>query len=849
MDDKVAPTLLTPVANRVISCNDLTQFQLFTDVNAVTFDAPLFQDNCAFTVTLVINDGTSTCRDGIITRTFTATDANGRSVSFTQRITVLKEHDYTIIWPDDLDIRNCVFGVGTNDTLTEDRLIERKCDLLAVSHIDELFTADDDACYKILRTYDVINWCEWNGVDAAINITNPSFTTAGPRLDVTVSTAGVEVVRVNGTIQPFGSVGRWSYVQIIKVYDEVDPTLTNIVQAPCTPGNVLPLATGGCAQAVSVSFDLADNCATEFNVSYRLVTFTGPGTNPVTGLPNGVVTPAMLGLGTSFPNDPFGGTISGRVRNAQGVFVDVPAGRVTITGAYPLGNHVLVIRVNDQCANIIERYVPFTARDCKAPTIKVINGLAVNIMQTGMVPVPVRMFENGSSDACSAVKLSYSPNVNDTVRVFTCADLGSVTVRVYGTDAAGNQDFVETYILIQDQLGNCGAAPSPRIAARLTTDGGNGVGGATVKVSGDASMTATTDVTGATSFNVAAGGDYTVSALLEANPANGVSTFDLAMIGKHILGTAPLTTFWQRIAADANANGSISAYDMTVIRRVILGLDPTFRNNTSWRFFNAADNTLEVVNINDAVGVSAANFLAVKIGDVNGTARANDRQILAPRTETGEFALVAEDARLVAGETQRVVFGASDLEAIGYQLTLEWDADAVEVVGVEALQHDAAGFGTHLLSEGKLTLSYAGEMSDELFALELRAKRSGVVLSEALAVTSSVTTAEAYDAASNLQSVALRFNGVTGVSGYALEQNRPNPFSNTTVIGFTMAQEHEASFTVTDVAGRIVWRTKGVFAAGHNMVEIAGDELPAGVLNYTLTAGDFTATRKMIVIE
>ncbi len=110
--------------------------------------------------------------------------------------------------------------------------------------------------------------------------------------------------------------------------------------------------------------------------------------------------------------------------------------------------------------------------------------------------------------------------------------------------------------------------------------------------------------------------------------------------------------------------------------------------------------------------------------------------------------------------------------------------------------------------------------------------------------------AEAYDANEELNTVALRFNSFNGATGYALEQNRPNPFSGTTIIGFTMAQTGEASLVLTDAAGRIVWRTQGDFFAGRNVVEISSTDLPnAGVLSYTLTAGDFTATRRMIVIE
>jgi len=220
---------------------------------------------------------------------------------------------------------------------------------------------------------------------------------------------------------------------------------------------------------------------------------------------------------------------------------------------------------------------------------KALSFITIDLMATGMVSCVAPHVDNGSFDGCGPVKLSFSANVNDTVRTFTCTDLGTNPVQLWVTDAAGNQDFVDVDIIIQDNLGAC-TGTAPRIASSLTTAGGTGVEGAAVNVSGDATMSATTDVNGVTGFDVTSGGDYTVSALLDSDPANGVSTYDLYLIGQHILGVTDLTTFSELTAADANANGSVSAFDMTVIRRVILGLDQNFRGNTSWRFFNANDN-------------------------------------------------------------------------------------------------------------------------------------------------------------------------------------------------------------------------------------------------------------------
>ena len=109
-----------------------------------------------------------------------------------------------------------------------------------------------------------------------VQVANPTFTTQGPRLDVVVSTAGVQDVQINFAPSGLVSVGRWGYVQEIKVYDEEDPGLGTITQAPCMAANVVADVQGmGCGQSVSVDFELTDNCNGLTPPTFRLVAFTG----------------------------------------------------------------------------------------------------------------------------------------------------------------------------------------------------------------------------------------------------------------------------------------------------------------------------------------------------------------------------------------------------------------------------------------------------------------------------------------------------------------------------------------------------------------------------------------------
>ena len=67
-------------------------------------------------------------------------------------------HHYEIRFPKDAQA-DCT--QPTPDTIWTEEIAN--CDLLAVSVHDEFFSASGQECYKILRIYRVINWCEYDG--------------------------------------------------------------------------------------------------------------------------------------------------------------------------------------------------------------------------------------------------------------------------------------------------------------------------------------------------------------------------------------------------------------------------------------------------------------------------------------------------------------------------------------------------------------------------------------------------------------------------------------------------------------------------------------------------------------
>ncbi|SEP72901.1 T9SS type A sorting domain-containing protein, partial [Neolewinella agarilytica] len=87
--------------------------------------------------------------------------------------------------------------------------------------------------------------------------------------------------------------------------------------------------------------------------------------------------------------------------------------------------------------------------------------------------------------------------------------------------------------------------------------------------------------------------------------------------------------------------------------------------------------------------------------------------------------------------------------------------------------------------------------------------------------------------------------------GNSLAQNTPNPVVETTQIAYTLATAGQVTLNVQDIQGRTVMVRELEGAAGRNVVDLNVNELSAatGVLTYTLTAGDFSATKKMVVVR
>lgn len=92
--------------------------------------------------------------------------------------------------------------------------------------------------------------------------------------------------------------------------------------------------------------------------------------------------------------------------------------------------------------------------------------------------------------------------------------------------------------------------------------------------------------------------------------------------------------------------------------------------------------------------------------------------------------------------------------------------------------------------------------------------------------------------------------GQTVITEFALYQNYPNPFNPTTTIAFDLVESGLVTLTVYNISGQAVATpVDGILSAGAHSITFDASTLSSGVYLYRLTAGSFTRTMKMFLMQ
>jgi len=959
VQDKIKP-VCTPPANTTVSCENFDP-SLWAYGKATPYDnccldtSKVYQGQCGLTHSANYSLFDTVCNRGTITRTFRAYDCHGFSSQCTQRVFVNYEQDYFVRFPNDVIVTVCD-GTGNYG---EPTFFGEDCELLGVSFEDEVFTVVPDACFKIERTWTIINWCTYNTNLPCVYVPNPNpnpITNSTQNLpgpivsapgtpapwapsnikvnpsDATATNYSVFYTggTYNGTTIPsIANNNCFVYKQIIKVIDTQAPT----ANCPASPVEFCDLTVNNpqlwnemywwdgvigqhdlCEGPSDLNVTATDACSgANINIEYLLfLDLDGDGVMETvvssTNLPGinnvqyGNASNPNFSGGTPRAFDERGVPTNqkyrfaiDRVKSGNNVTAyvrwDTQAAQANSTNTsvdgvvpeLPYGTHKIKWIISDGCGNQSVCEYTFVVKDCKAPTVVCFNGLSVNIMPTGMVTLWATDFLQYAEDNCTPPtpytpgnQLKYAirksgqgtgfpvdafgqPITNVT---FTCDEVGTQPVELWAQDAAGNAAYCETYVIIQDPFNNCGGNPIS-VSGALKTEplaGNQGVEDAQVELAGtppnglpSINALGISDNAGLYMFAnyLPLSTDYTVTPVKDDNPMNGVSTFDLVLMSKHILGIEPLNSPYKIIAADVNKSNSVTTFDIVELRKLILGIYTELPNNTSWRFidkgFQFANPSNPFASVPFSENISLGNaqasqsdddFTGIKIGDLNGSVIANANQQAEDRT-AGTLLLDVEDREVKAGEVFDVTFRTAE-QVQGFQFTMNLNGLTVaDIVKGDKVSADNFGVFADALTT---SIDGAGE-----FTVKFRADKAGK-LSEMLQLSSRITRAEAYNANGQNLEVALRFSGntIAGV-GFELYQNQPNPWVGRTMVGFHLPVAATATLTVYDETGRVLFTQKGDFTKGYNAISLDRAMLnTTGVLYYKLETATDSATKKMI---
>lgn len=770
-----------------------------------------FIDNCE-----VVSDGfedfvqsENQCGERVIRRTFTVEDAEGFKNSCVQIITletdqndIFTEDD--INWPDNVDQIGCLEDIDP-DNAPGPTFDDTGCSLVAAYSEDQVFTLAD-ACIKILRTWTVIDWCQYNEEN------------------------------------PVQGEGIWTDVQVIKLSNNTAPTFISNCndRTECIYGE-------DCSGSITLSANATDDCTPNNQIRYSY----------------------ELDLGNDGIID-FTGTTS------------------QLTRVFTPGENRITWRAEDGCGNFTNCSYVFTVVDCKKPTPYCITSLTTVVMpSSGMITINAEDFNFGSFDNCTAeddLLYSFSANVNDVTRTFTCADIpngesADVSLRMYVTDESGNRDYCTIEIVLQegneDQCSEAGNKVT--ISGSVRTEEYESIADVNVIIESNAPEQddqMTTLTSGTYVFNeLPLGYNYEITGDRNGDYDNGVSTLDLVLIQRHILGYDEFTSPYKVIASDIDDNQKVSASDIVALRKLVLGVQPVLPNGQpSWRFVDASftfddilspwpfDESITFDNINSHQ--TQQDLIAVKIGDVNSSATYNVNGVEMTETRSSNTVTFVTDANDVKEDRQYSipVYAQDFTDILGYQFTIEFDNNNLTYVGYEigALIVDNQHFALNRVDQGMITTSWSDVEAvtvpedEPLFYLNFIARGNGS-LTEMIDFTSRVTDAEVYDIDYIVHGAELSFrdnNNEILVEGLTVEQNRPNPFTSTTDIVFNIDGDSEVTLTVMDMAGKILRTITNDYQSGKHTITLDTDGIAAsGVLYYRLDADQGSVVKKMIKIK
>lgn len=824
-------------------------------------------------LTFMLNDSTFDCSNIGITNIviLTVTDENGNTATCTAIVTVEDDTPPSITCPADVPVDCHTIGDPNNTGQWGNATGSDNCTfVITETHIINLNNCNVGTIIRTFTATDI------GGNTATciqvVTVTNPNPLDMG---DIDWPDSPISVNICNSTdpedlppTQGFPIINPTALLCADVDVDFVDQVVMNVDNNPNTPCKVITRTwtiTDACQQNGTFTFDQTINVQDMTPPNFTNINDMTKVANPVTCVAAfTLVANATDCAGVTITNNsPY--SSNGNGANAS--------------GNYPIGVTTVLFTATDGCGNISTMDVVITVTDpnpaefmCEK-VVKFLEGepeVAVNAAEF------VIIIAGGCTDPDDYI-ISYSnTDPFDTVHIFTCADLGVTTFPLYfwnvtGTVLIDSCPFADLELCDPDDLcppaGGTECSEGLIVLGEVKNETGLPVQDVEVTIPNSGMIPDMTNLKGRyTIGGLTASTGYEVMPIHDRDHKAGVSTLDLVMIQKHLLGRAKLDSPYKMIAADANHSGHITAVDLLEIRKLILGITTKFQNNTSWRFIDATYQFPDPFNpfdpgfpesiwLDSITQVSdTANFIGVKVGDVNGsffTSKLHGSEIENRGSNSYYLSARLEDQRTEkpAHWEFHAMPGQGMVEGMQFSIQVGLLTDnQLREIKSEVLTSDqwyynrvtneirvswAPTSPVDLTGKVFLTVPVTTEMSDrvwfneELVHAEAYAEFDGEIRAQRLEMEVATSGNE--------------FN-----SSYQLFQNVPNPFQDGTVIRFAIPEKERVTLMIRDLLGRTILIRDIDADAGINELQVKNQELGAqGIYYYTLQTLHASLTRKM----
>lgn len=560
----------------------------------------------------------------------------------------------------------------------------------------------------------------------------------------------------------------------------------------------------------------------------------------------------------------------------------------------PLGKHRIQWRIEQ---GGVERFCEygFEVKDCAPPVVTCIPPFTTNIHPFGakaqiwdtdllyhvadnitsqnlIITAIRKLSDNGAG---FPLDTNGTPNASVT---FFCLDSWvhpvKHTVELWAKDKAGNVDSCRVDVSVVDGFSICNFDPTMLLGFAFTT---TGVGIHNVKFTATGthdwppvpftfSENSDDDYWANIKGYIACGANFIFSPSRKDNILNGVTTYDLVLMSKHILGLTPFDSPEKMIAADANRSGSLTTFDIVEFRKLILGIYDTLPNNQSWRFWDKSfvfpnpQNPFET-DLPDTITIQNwlqcaydhHDFTGIKIGDVNNTAIPN-ASAPNPTEERSPNFLLFPDCELKPGETIDIpIRSTENAEWLGLQFSLEYDPELLDIESIESAT--LPDFGTENWAQprpGQVSLSWsdatAAAVSPDGTLLQLRIKaRTNIQLSRALKTDATPRLQpELYDSDGAAQPLQFVFSTEKALEANQIFAPQPNPTTMGTLIPVQLSQSENLRVEICNLSGKVLWDNDLALEKGSHLLEIPAAVMPhAGLYLWRVRVGEMLRAGKI----